>query len=256
MIELLLLLGLGASAGFLGSILGLGGGVILVPGLTLLAGFPLRIAVAASLVGVVATSAGSASVYLDGGRVDLPLALELEIFAVIGAVLAGLSADLVPEGLLYFAFALVVLYAAAAMFQGGWQGPDTADTPGDVRHAGWGMAASGGAGVASALLGVGGGFAKVPIMHAVMRVPMPVATATSALMVGITAAASSWIYWLKGDLLLEVAAPVALGVLLGSGTGSRVSSRFSNLFLRVLLALILVYIAGEMGWNGYERVFR
>ena len=247
-------LGLGAAAGFLGSILGLGGGVVVVPGLTLLFGLPLRAAVSASLVGIAATSVGSATVYLDRGRVDLPLALRLEVAAVIGAVTAGLSADLVPESVLYLAFALVVLYTAGAMLGLGPETGGAVGEPGEVRRMGTGVAASGGAGVASALLGIGGGFAKVPIMHLVMGVPLQVATGTSAFMVGMTAAASGWIYWMRGDLPVEVAAPVALGVLVGSQAGSRVSGRVPDRVLRVALALVLLYIAGRMGWIGLGRL--
>lgn len=243
-------LGLGFAAGFLGSILGLGGGVVVVPGLTLLFGLPLRAAVAASLVGIAATSVGSSAVYFDRGRVDLPLALRLEVAAVIGAVGAGLAADLVPESVLYVAFALVVLYAAAAMLGLGPEAARTAEAPAGVGRMGTGVAASGGAGVASALLGVGGGFAKVPILHLVMGVPLQVATGTSAFMVGMTAAASGWIYWMRGDLPVEVAAPVALGVLVGSQTGSRVSGVVPDRALRLALALVLLYIAGRMGWIG------
>lgn len=245
------LLGLGAGAGFLGSVLGLGGGIVMVPGLTLLFGLSLREAVPVSLVGIAATSAAAAANYLDAGRVDVPLALRLEVPAVVGAVAAGLTAHLVPEALLYLAFGIVVLYAAAAMVE---LGPSTraepAEGPADVRRVGTGAAASGAAGVASALLGIGGGVAKVPIMHLVMGVPLQVATGTSAFMVGMTAAAGGWIYWLGGDLALTAAAPVALGVLLGSHLGSRTSDRIPDRALRPVLAAVLLYVAARMGWTG------
>ncbi len=247
------LLALGAAGGFLGSVLGLGGGVVLVPGLTLLFGLPLREAVAVSLAGIAATSAAAAANYLDDGRVDVPLALRLETPAVAGAVAAGLAAHLVPEALLYLAFALVVLYAAAAMTDltsGGRTDPAAA--PGEVRRIGIGAAASGGAGVASALLGIGGGVAKVPILHLVMGVPLQVATGTSAFMVGMTAAAGGWIYWLRGDLAVLAAAPVALGVLVGSHLGSLTSGRIPDRALRWVLAAVLVYVAARMGWTGLE----
>lgn len=247
------LLALGAAGGFLGSVLGLGGGVVLVPGLTLLFGLPLREAVAVSLAGIAATSAAAAANYLDDGRVDVPLALRLETPAVAGAVAAGLAAHLVPEAFLYLAFALVVLYAAAAMTDlapGGRADPAVA--PGGVRRIGIGAAASGGAGVASALLGIGGGVAKVPILHLVMGVPLQVATGTSAFMVGMTAAAGGWIYWLRGDLAVLAAAPVALGVLVGSHLGSLTSGRIPDRALRWVLAAVLVYVAARMGWTGLE----
>ena len=104
------------------------------------------------------------------------------------------------------------------------------------------------------MLGIGGGFIKVPVMHALMGVPLPVATATSALMVGMTAAASGWIYWARGHLLLGVVAPVALGVLLGSRLGSRVSEHIPDRLLRVVLAVVFAYIALRMAWTGIGRI--
>lgn len=240
---------LGLGAGFVGSIVGIGGGVFIVPGLLILFGLPLRQAVAASLVGVVATSAGSAAVYLGEGRVDLPLALRLEVMAVAGAVGGGLAAAWIPPHVLYLLFAAVVLYAALAMFRGGVQGPSSVSGPAEVRHMGIGMTASAGAGMASGLLGIGGGFAKVPIMHAIMGIPLGVAAATSAFMVGLTASASAWIYWMRGDLVLAYAAPVALGVLAGSAIGARVSDRVPTLWIRIALTGILLYVAFEMAWR-------
>lgn len=254
----------GMAAGFLGSVLGLGGGVVIVPGLVFLFGMSLRGAVAVSLVGIAATSVAAAAVYLRAGRVDVPLALRLESAAVVGAVAAGLSSHLVPEAVLQVAFAAVVLYTAAAMFRGPASAPgagrpaprpeDANGAPPAPRRSAGSLAAavatSGGAGVASALLGVGGGFAKVPIMHLLLRVPLPVATATSALMVGMTAAASGWIYWAAGDLAVGVAAPVALGVLAGSTAGSAVSGRLPDGAIRGGLVLVLLYVAARMAWEG------
>lgn len=245
------LLVLGAAGGFLGSVLGLGGGIVLVPGLTLLFGFPLREAVAVSLVGITATSAAAAANYLEAGRVDVPLVLRLETLAVLGAVGGGLSAHLVPEAVLYLAFAAVVLYAAAAMTDlGPMRRAETVERPREVGRLGVGMAASGGAGVASALLGIGGGVAKVPILHLVMGVPLQVATGTSAFMVGMTAAAGGWIHWLQGDLAVSAGAAVALGVLAGSHLGSRLSGRIPDRALRWTLAAVLLYVAARMGWTG------
>jgi hypothetical protein len=243
------LLALGLGAGFVGSIVGIGGGVFIVPGLLLLFGVPVRQAVAASLLGVVATSAGSAAVYLGEGRVDLPLALRLEVMAVAGAVGGGLGAALVPPHVLYLLFSAAVLYAAVALLRGPAAGGPVARGPGDVRHMGLGMGASAGAGVASGLLGIGGGFAKVPIMHALMGIPLDVAAATSTFMVGLTASASAWIYWVRGDLVLAYAAPVALGVLVGSSAGSRIADRVPDRWIRFVLVGVLLYVAGEMTWR-------
>lgn len=244
----------GAAAGFLGSVLGLGGGVVIVPGLVFLFDLPLRSAVAVSLVGITATSLAGAAVYLDRGRVDLPLALRLESAAVAGAVTGALTAHLFPETGLYLAFAAAVLYTAVAMLRDAPEAPAVGPTPSRSgpgrRRMAAGVAASGGAGLASALLGIGGGFVKVPILHLLLRTPLQVATATSVLMVGMTAAASGWIYWMRGDLSVTVAAPVALGVLVGGTLGSRVSGRVPDRVVRVGLAVVLLYVTARMAWTG------
>ncbi len=270
--------------------LGVGGGVVVVPVLTLIYGLPMRYAVAVSLVAVAATSASSAGSYLRQGRVDVPLALELEVATAAGAVGAGVAAPFVPEGWLYLAFTLAVLYAAYGMLRpaaaaGPSEVPRGAEDPADRRAAGgdsaggpgriggdgrgadggsapatrrpnrgWGVAGMTGAGVASGLLGIGGGFAKVPIMHALMGVRLPVATATSTFMIGMTAASSGWVYWARGDLSLGFAGPVALGVLAGGTAGARLSRHLPERWLRGLFVLLLLYVAGQMAWRGWTGV--
>lgn len=262
------LLATGGTAGLAGSVLGIGGGVVVVPVLTLLYGLPMRYAVAVSLVAVAATSASSAGSYLRQGRVDVPLALELEVATAVGAVGAGVAAPFVPEGWLYLAFTLAVLYAAWGMVRPAVEPPadpdgnapegDDADpdaAPSARReNRGWGVAGMGAAGVASGLLGIGGGFAKVPVMHALMGVRLPVATATSTFMIGMTAASSGWVYWARGDLSLAMAGPVALGVLAGGVTGARLSKHIPERWLRGLFVLLLLYVAAQMAWRGWTGV--
>ena len=259
---------------------------MVVPVLTLLYGLPVRYAVAVSLVAVAATSASSAGSYLRQGRVDVPLALELEVATAVGAVGAGLAAPFVPEGWLYLAFTLAVLYAVYGMLRpvlaeptgagegtvdaedaGGVAGTDrgvdrdgrtagSGDSPSSGRRAnrGWGVAGMTGAGVASGLLGIGGGFAKVPVMHALMGVRLPVATATSTFMIGMTAASSGWVYWARGDLSLAFAGPVALGVLAGGTAGARLSRHLPERWLRGLFVVLLLYVAVQMAWRGWTGV--
>lgn len=241
---------------------------MVVPALTLLYGLPVRYAVAVSLVAVAATSASSAGSYLRQGRVDVPLALELEVATAIGAVAAGLAAPFVPEGWLYLAFTLAVLYAAYGMLRpvvdpGGpgdgeeresGQGAGAGSPSARRANRGWGMAGMTGAGVASGLLGIGGGFAKVPVMHALMGVRLPVATATSTFMIGMTAASSGWVYWARGDLSLGFAGPVALGVLAGGTAGARLSRHLSERWLRGLFVILLLYVAAQMAWRGWAGV--
>jgi uncharacterized membrane protein YfcA len=217
----LLMLAGGAVAGVFGSLLGLGGGVLIVPLLTLGFGLPLREAVGVSLVCVIMTSSAAAGVYLERHVANLRLGMSLELFTAIGALLGGSIAFLLDERLLALLFAGLLLYVAATMIRAGRRTPEPAPAPdGAVAVAGTdeaalhanstttspdpaadddlpshglaiGVVGSFGAGIVSALLGVGGGIIKVPLMNLAMGLPMRVATATSNLMIGITAAASA-----------------------------------------------------------------
>ena len=279
----LLMVGGGIAAGLFGSLLGLGGGILIVPLLTLGFGLALIKAVGVSLVCVIVTSGAAAGVYLERHVANLRLGMTLELFTACGALVGGLVAFLLPERALELLFAGMLLYVAAAMARRREPGPvadavpddeDTRDVPdvedttdavadagppgGDsfvatlsgpgyrVRHLGFGALGSVGAGVTSALLGIGGGLIKVPVMHVVMGVPLRVATATSNLMIGITASASAIIYLLRGGIDPYVAAPTAIGVFVGASIGSRAAHRIDIRILRGLFVAILLYTAWQM----------
>jgi len=263
-VGLLMLLG-GIAAGAFGSILGLGGGLLIVPLLTLGFGLPLREAVAISLVCVIVTSSASAGVYLQRRQANLRLGMVLELFTAAGAIIGGAIAFLIDERLLAGLFALLLVYVAATMLRGLRQrepAPQATDdeTPPPPEAAGASdndlgyltgrlpVAAVGsvGAGVASALLGIGGGLIKVPLMHLVLGVPLRIATATSNLMIGITASASAIVYLVRGGIDAYVAGPTAIGVFVGATLGSRFGHRIGQRELRVLFVLVLLYTAIEM----------
>jgi uncharacterized membrane protein YfcA len=267
----------GFGAGIFGSLLGLGGGTLLVPLLTLGFGLPLREAVGVSLVAVIVTSSASASVFLQRHAANLRLGMTLELFTAIGAVAGGVIAFAVDQRLLAGLFALLLAYVGASMIVGRRTDSATAEPDRDrapeeayqaspsqsrgwaaelierlsgrgyrVRRLGVGFAGSVGAGVVSALLGIGGGLVKVPVMHLAMGVPLRVATATSNLMMGITASASAIIYLLRGGIDPYIVAPTAIGVFLGASLGSRVVHRIDLRVLRVLFAIVLLYTAYQM----------
>ena len=264
----LLMLAGGVAAGAFGSILGLGGGILIVPLLTLVFGLPLREAVAVSLVCVIVTSSASAGVYLERRQANLRLGMVLELFTAAGAIIGGSIAFLIDERLLAGLFALLLVYVAATM-AGGLRrrmvpepiadaetpAPSPAPEPGarpqgdmDYRADRLPLAAAGsvGAGVASALLGIGGGLIKVPLMHLVLGVPLRIATATSNLMIGITASASAIVYLLRGGIDAYVAGPTAVGVFVGATLGSRLGHRIGQRALRLLFVVVLLYTAVEM----------
>lgn len=257
-VGLLMVVG-GAAAGMFGSMLGLGGGVLIVPLLTLGFGLPLRDAVGVSLVSVIMTSSAAAGVYLERHVANLRLGMTLELFTATGALVGGSIAFLLDERLLSGLFAGLLLYVTATMLRSGLRGapqpvegetaiPAVAATDGTPPIHGLrvGVVGSFGAGILSALLGIGGGIIKVPLMHLAMGVPLRVATATSNLMIGITAAASAVIYALNGGIDPYVAGPTAIGVFLGATAGSRIAHRIDLRYLRVLFVLVLGYTAVQM----------
>jgi uncharacterized membrane protein YfcA len=280
-VGLLMLLG-GFAAGVFGSWLGLGGGTLIVPLLTLGFGLDLRTAVGVSLVCVIMTSSAAAGVYLERHIANLRLGMSLELFTAIGALVGGSIAFLVDERFLSALFAGLLGYVAFSMARA--RSPEVviddtgAGEPGrltgsesfptghaptpvgtratllasvagpdyEVRNLGRGVVGATGAGVASALLGIGGGTIKVPLMHLAMGVPLRVATATSNLMMGITAAAGAVIYLLRGEIDPYVAGPTAIGVFLGATLGSRVAHRIGLRYLRLLFVVVMVYTAIQM----------
>jgi len=279
----------GFAAGVFGSLLGLGGGILIVPLLTLGFGLDLRSAVGVSLVCVIMTSSAAAGVYLERHTANLRLGMSLELFTAIGALVGGSIAFFIDQRALSVAFAALLAYVAISMARGGGRDTDedeegesdaehaaheavgsarlraSAETAGSatvgtraaflasvagpdyqVRNLGTGIVGATGAGVASALLGIGGGIVKVPLMHLAMGVPLRVATATSNLMIGITAAASGVIYLLRGEIDPYVAGPTAIGVFLGATVGSRLAHRVGLRYLRWLFVVVMLYTASQM----------
>src|SRR6476661_6706149 len=260
------MVGGGAAAGLFGSLLGLGGGVLIVPLLTLGFGLPLREAVGVSLVSVIMTSSAAAGVYLERHVANLRLGMTLELFTATGALIGGSIAFLLDEQVLSLLFGGLLLYAAFTMARSRAEvEPETLPTdedddhvvpPGDdlassnldrlsgpgyrVRNLPLGIAGSTAAGVISALFGIGGGIVKVPVMHVAMGVPLRVATATSNMMIGITAAASAVIYLTRGGIDPYVAGPTAIGVFLGATAGSRLANRVDVRYLRLLFVVVLL----------------
>ncbi len=242
----LLLLAGGAAAGLFGSLLGLGGGILLVPFLTLVIGLPLRDAVGVSLVVVIASSGAAAVVYFERKIVDLRLGMTLELFSAGGALVGALVAFLISEQLLAAGFAALLVYSAVSMLRSGRGRPaEIAEPVGgyEIRNRGRGRVASIGAGVVAALLGVGGGLINVPVMHLVMGVPFRVATATSNMMIGVTASAAAMVYLARGGIDPYIAGPVALSVFGGASIGARVAHRIEVRHLRAVFVAVLLYSA-------------
>lgn len=265
-------------AGVFGALLGLGGGVILVPMLTLLLGIDIHYAIGASIVSVIATSSGAAAAYLRDGVTNIRVAMFLEIGTTLGAICGAFIAGFVGGAGLFVIFSLVLLYSAYAMFRrrdaelpvGVEMGPlanflhlgssyyDSAlnqQVNYNVRGARYGLPLMFIAGTVSGLLGIGSGVLKVPAMDLAMKLPMKVSTATSNFMIGVTAAASAGVYFIRGDINPFIAAPVAMGVLIGAMFGTRIMMRLRSTWLRHIFIGVMIFIALQMFVKGLGLSF-
>ncbi|WP_187345153.1 sulfite exporter TauE/SafE family protein [Cystobacter ferrugineus] len=251
---LLLLIAAGVFAGTMGSLLGVGGGVILVPALVLGFKVPLEDAVPASLMCVVASSCGASASYVERRLSDIRLGLTLELATVTGAIVGGLVASLVAPAWVALVFGLFALYVSAQMLLAR---AAVEQGLGDYEPTNYPLGISGSfvAGGLSALLGVGGGPLKVPLMNHGMRVPFKVASATSNLMIGVTGAASVAAYAWRGHVNLALVAPLVVGVLAGASVGSRLMPRLPTAVLRRMFACVLLLVAAQMLWKGVEGIW-
>lgn len=257
-IHLLELSVLGFFAGGLGALLGIGGGLIIIPILTLYFGVPIHQAIGTSLVCVIATSSGAAARYVEHHLADIRLGMTLELATTIAAIGGSVVAAALKRETLAMLFAALLIYAGAAMLRKnrGTQSDDDARVGHyTVKHLPFGMLASGGAGMVSGLLGVGGGPIKVPVMFLFLGVPFKVATATSNFMIGVTAAASAFIYFSRGDIPLMIAAATAVGVFFGAGVGTHIMRKTPSHRLIVLFSIVMFYFAGMMVWKAIHGGF-
>src|SRR5579864_9201367 len=258
-------------AGFLGAITGLGGGVVIVPALTLLLGINIKYAIGASLVSVIATSSGAAAAYVKEGYSNIRIGMFLEIATTMGAVVVAFLAAHSSTHVIAIIFGLALIQSAWESFHA----PPESSTPiesdkwgkklrmeGDypsggerqqygVRNVPAGAGLMFGAGALSGLLGIGSGAVKVIAMDRAMKIPFKVSTTTSNFMIGVTAAASAGVYLSRGYIDPRVAMPVMLGVLAGAFLGTKVLVRARVRTLRLVFAVVILLLAVEMIVNGF-----
>ncbi len=263
-------------AGFFGALLGVGGGIFIVPALVLMFKLPVKLAVAASLVSVIATSNAGGSSYVEQRITNLKLGMFLEVATTIGALSGSVLALYLREWIMLLLFAALLLYMSYTAFvtrklddrqiaAGGFTGarPDAVSrwlaldgTYEDhalhkrvdyvVKGTGVGLGVSWLAGMASGLLGVGGGVLKVSAMNRYMNVPMKAAVGTSKMMIGVTAAVGSILFYLAGLIQFFVVAPVALGTTVGAEIGTRVMNKLRSAVLKAVFAVLMLYLAYGM----------
>src|SRR5664279_2014768 len=264
-------------AGLIGALAGVGGGLFVVPALTLIFGVDIRLAIGASIVSVIATSSGSAAAYVRDQMTDLHVGMFLELATTIGAIGGALLASIVAPNLLFIALGLVLLGSGGLQLVRLTDVPAAPDPPSPLavrlrlfgsypdrnegrtvayaaRRIPLGFGLMGVAGLMSGLLGIGSGALKVLAMDAAMGLPIKVSSATSNFMIGVTAAASAGIYLSRGDVDPRIAAPVALGVLLGAVIGARILPHLSNRAVRRIFVPILVLVGLQTLARGFGLV--
>jgi uncharacterized protein len=273
--DVLIILLVSILAGFVGALFGLGGGVLIIPFLTLVEGVPVPLAVGASIVSVVATSSASAATYVQDHLTNLRLGMFLEIGTVAGAITGAFVAVFLPASVLFVLFGLILLYATIIMIRA-----RGIDFPANVRPDRTSRVLALGseyedhslnrvvkyevtrtplavfvgyfAGIVSGLLGVGGGIINVPTMNLLSKVPVKVASATSNFMIGVTAAASASVYLLRGDVHPLLAAPLIIGVAGGALLGTRVLKVTPPTRVKVAFAILLATISVLMILKGFN----
>ncbi len=261
------------AAGLIGSLVGLGGGVLIVPLLTVGFGLDIRLAVGASIVSVIATSSGAAAAYVRDHLTNVRVGMLLELATTVGAITGAFVAAYLDATVLFVLFGLIFIFSILPMVKKLGEDhpvgidndrvanrmklastyPDRASggvIAYNVTHVPLGFGMMYIAGIVSGLLGIGSGALKVLAMDTAMRLPMKVSSATSNFMIGVTAAASAGIYFWRGDVLPIVAAPVAIGVLVGATLGAKMLVRFHNNTVRKLFLPVLAVVAIEMLLRG------
>ena len=258
-------------AGLLGSLTGLGGGVVVIPVLTLGFGVDFHYAIGAALVASIATSSGSGSAYVKEGITNVRLGMFLEIATTIGAVCGAAVAIYLNNNVIAIIYGLVLLLTAAMQqrrksdhegvmgsetarrlkLYGSWPQKDGTVKHYQLRHVGGGFGVMYVAGVLSGILGIGSGVLKVLAMDAMMKVPFKVSTTTSNFMMGVTACASAVIYVQRGIIEPGIACPVMIGVLFGALTGARLLKRMDVRVLRQIFCVAIVLVAINMIWQGW-----
>lgn len=266
----LILLTSSIAAGFLGSLLGLGGGIIVVPTLTLLFHVEIRYAIAASLISIVATSSGAAASYLKDNLTNLRVAVLLEIGTVTGAISGFYIAKHIESKHLFTLFGTLLLFSTLMTLRKREESLSTVDHPWSQRlglggayedgtgkvhlykvaNVPAGLLAMFGAGILSALLGIGSGIFKVLAMDGAMKLPIKVSSATSNFMIGVTAAASAGAYFVRGDIRPEIAAPVSVGIIIGSYVGARVMIKMPAATIRKIFVVVLAIVSYQMITKG------
>ncbi|KRL77893.1 sulfite exporter TauE/SafE family protein [Secundilactobacillus paracollinoides] len=274
--SILLMMGVGLATGIVGAILGLGGGIVVTPVLTLSMGLDIKYAIGASIIAVIATSSGSTIAYLHDDVLNLRVAMFLEIATTIGAIMGALLTGVLNPKYLYFLFGALLLFSGWNMYRKLRRSAESERTVQDdaiatklklngtyfdkasfkqvdyqVTNVPQGFVVMLGAGLASGLLGIGSGAFKVTAMDTFMKMPLKPSSATSNLMMGVTAAASATVYFFNGAILPNIAVPLALGILVGAVLGTRIMQVLPSRVIRMIFIPVILLIGLQMIFKGF-----
>jgi uncharacterized membrane protein YfcA len=271
MLNMAILLFISIPVGFLGALTGLGGASILIPILASF-GIPLKVAIASSMVSVIATSSGSASSYVKKGISNIKVAMYLEMFTIIGAILGATITTIIPPVYLYFFFAGFLLtsflkfrdsYEYIYLYENQDKISNWLELKGsyfdeaknkvieyEVNNAIWGGIGMFIAGLAAGMLGIGAGAFKVTVQENILRLPPKVSSTTSNFIIGMTALAGTSVYLFSGLLNLSLMAPMAIGTTIGAFIGGKILNRLKDDSLRILFFIIVIFLIGQMLYKG------
>jgi uncharacterized membrane protein YfcA len=278
--SILILAGVGLFAGIFGAIFGIGGGMIVTPIMTIALGLDIKYAIGASVISVIATSSGASIAYLKDDMLNLRVAMFLEIATTVGAILGAILTGVLPAKVLYVLFGMLLIFSSWNMLHKIRASKEEVEntTPDElseklelnstyydqanrkqvdykVSNVPGGFTMMFGAGLASGLLGVGSGAFKVIAMDTIMKMPLKPSSATSNLMMGVTAAASATVYFFNGSIKPEIAAPLAIGILVGATIGSRIMQHLQAKLLRKIFIPVLFLIGLQMFLKGFGVSF-
>lgn len=274
-VHILIFLLVGIFAGTMGAILGLGGGMIVTPVITLGVGLDIKYAIGASIIAVIATSSGSTIAFLKDDVLNLRVAMLLEIATTVGAILGAILTGVINSDILYIFFGFLLVFSSWNMLRKLRAGNEILhltkpDKLADkfklnssyydknlkkqidyqVEHIPLGFSIMFGAGLASGMLGIGSGAFKVMALDNAMKMPLKPSSATSNLMMGVTAAASATVYFFNGSIRPDIAVPIALGILVGATIGSRIMQVLPSKVIRATFIPVLLYLGLQMVLKG------
>lgn len=255
MIELLTAISCGLSAGLLGGYLGLGGGIIMVPFMTLVMGLDFRAAVPLSATAIVVNSLAASNEYLKKGMVDFEVVVVLSVFMVVGNITGSNLNEVIPSEYSRALFTVLLIYTAISLLKNRKFSDKLESSDNKSRL----LLISGlvalFTGVLAGLLGVGGGVVLVPLMYLLLGLPLATARGTTSLLVGFSAAASSAVFFFRDMIDLDLVAPVILGIIVGGKLGGFLGTLARPIVIKLMFFFLMLYLAFKLSWDTFMGLF-